>query len=66
MSEILQFVDTGLRVVLALVFLVSPGIVFWLVVSGLVFMIRRLASRKLCRRQVKGVATLSGQPSGTS
>jgi hypothetical protein len=66
MSEILQFVDTGLRVVLALVFLVSPGIVFWLVVSGLVFMIRRLASRKLCRGQVKGVATLSGQPSGTS
>jgi hypothetical protein len=66
MNEIVQFVDTGLRVVLALVFLVSPGIAFWFVVSGLVFMIRRLTSRKLCRAQVKGVATLSGQPTTTS
>ena len=66
MNEIVQFVDTGLRVVLALVFLVSPGIAFWFVVSGLVFMIRRLTSGKLCRAQVKGVATLSGQTSASS
>jgi hypothetical protein len=66
MAEIVQFVETCLRVALGLVFLVSPGIAFWLVVSGLLFMIRRLAGRNLCGAERKGVGAVPSQPSPTS
>ena len=65
MSEVLQFFDTSLRVLLALFFLVSPGVAFWLVVSFLLFIFRRLARGKLCEAPVKAATTLSSQPSTT-
>lgn len=66
MAGIVQFVETCLQVALALVFLASPGIAFWLVVSGLFFMTRRLAGGNLCGAERKGVGIDSGRPSLSS
>ncbi len=41
MEEMLNWAGICLRVVLAVVFLVTPGMVFWLVVTGLLIAVRR-------------------------
>jgi len=62
MVDILLFVQTSLRVVLAVFFLVTPGIAFWIVVTGLVLMIRRLGSKPF-QAERNNVGTVSSQPS---
>ena len=63
MAGIVQFVDTFLRVVLALGFLMFPGLVFWLVVSGLLFTVTRITGGNLFGTLRKGVGSVAGQPS---
>lgn len=63
MADILLFAETSMRAVLAVIFLVTPGIAFWLVVTGLVVVIRRLASSKQFRAERSDVGTVSSQPS---
>jgi hypothetical protein len=63
MAEILLFLETTMRAVLAVIFLVTPGIAFWLVVTGLVLVIRRLAGSKPLRAERSDVGTMSSQPS---
>jgi hypothetical protein len=63
MVDILLFAETSMRAALAVIFLVTPGIAFWLVVTGVVVMIRRLGSSKLFRAERNNVGTVSSQPS---
>jgi hypothetical protein len=63
MVDILLFAETSVRVVLAVIFLVTPGIAFWLVVTGLAVLIRRLGSSKPFRAVRNSVGAVSSQPS---
>lgn len=47
MAEVMQCAGTGLRVVLAVIFMVTPGIAFWLVVLGFLAMVRRFGRSNL-------------------
>lgn len=47
MDEMLNWAGTFLRVVLAVIFFVTPGMAFWLLVAGLVAMVRRLRRSNL-------------------
>jgi hypothetical protein len=62
MADILLFAQTSMRVLLAVIFLVTPGVAFWLVVTGFVVMIRRMGSSKPFRAERKKVGTVSNQP----
>jgi hypothetical protein len=47
MEELLNYAETCLHVVLAVVFFVTPGMVFWLVVAGLVAAVQRFTHSNL-------------------
>lgn len=47
MEEILNWAGTCSRVVLATIFFITPGMAFWLVVTGIVVAIRRFARSSL-------------------
>jgi hypothetical protein len=62
MEEILNCAGTCLRVVLAVVFFVTPGMAFWLVVASLVAAVRRFRHSDLylnLRNRVGATASLS-------
>ena len=44
MDQVIQIVETAVRVVLATAFFVTPGILLWLTVIGVAAAIRRLGS----------------------
>lgn len=61
MGEMLNWAGTTWRVVLALVFFLTPGVAFWLVVAGLVAAVRRFRHSKLylmVRNRVRAAASL--------
>jgi hypothetical protein len=47
MEEILNWAGTCLRVVLATMFLVTPGVAVWLVVAGILVAVRRFGRSSL-------------------
>lgn len=47
MEEILNWGGTFWRVVLATIFFITPGVVFWLVVAGILAAVRRFARSSL-------------------
>lgn len=49
MAEIVQWADTGLRAALGVMFMVIPGITFWLAVLGFWAMVRKLGRSNLYR-----------------
>lgn len=46
MAEILEWVGECLRVLVASIFALTPGIVFWLVVIGVVAIVQRWSPRR--------------------
>ncbi len=49
MEEMLNWAGTYLRVVLAMIFFLTPGMAFWLVVAGLLVAVHRLRHSNLYR-----------------
>lgn len=47
MEVLLDWAGTGLRVLLATIFFLTPGMAFWLVVVGIVMAIRRFGRSSL-------------------
>jgi hypothetical protein len=61
MGELLNCAGTCLRVVLAVIFFVTPGMAFWLVVVGLVAAVRRFRHSNLylaLRNRVRATASV--------
>ncbi len=52
--ESLGFLDTAWRVVLAGVFALTPGMVFWMLVLGLLALVRRLGHRHRLSEPARG------------
>jgi hypothetical protein len=42
MEQLFQVAEVGLQAILAVLFVLTPGLVFWLVVVGLAVVVRRI------------------------